>query len=73
MEQCCGYQAEEIVLGKHCDFSTYLSQRARTQSGACAEVQFPDYGTVLWFPVSKNCFRKTGKHCDYSTYLIKGA
>jgi hypothetical protein len=33
---------------KHCNFSTYIAKMARAQSGACAEVQFPDYGTVLW-------------------------
>jgi hypothetical protein len=42
-----------MVPGKHCDFCTYLAKRARTQSGACAEVQFLDYGTVLWFPDSR--------------------
>jgi hypothetical protein len=73
MEQCSSYQAVEIDLGKHCNFSTYLAQRAITQSGACAEVQFPDYGTVLWSPASKNCSRKAGKHCDFSTYFTKGA
>jgi hypothetical protein len=41
-EQSCYPLAVEIVLGKHCDFSTYLSKRARDQSGACAEVQFTD-------------------------------
>jgi hypothetical protein len=59
MEQSCGPLAVEIVPGKHCDFSTYLGKRARAQSGACAEVQFPDYEKVLWslaveiFPVKQ--------------------
>jgi hypothetical protein len=53
MEQSCGLLAVEIVPGKHCDFSTYLAKRARAQSGACAEVQFPDYGTALWSPGSR--------------------
>jgi hypothetical protein len=48
MEQCCGPLAVEIIPGKHCDFSTYLAKRVRAQSGACEEVNFPDYGTVLW-------------------------
>jgi hypothetical protein len=48
MEQRCGHLAVEIFPGKHCDFSTYLAKKARDQSGACAEEQFPDYGTVLW-------------------------
>jgi hypothetical protein len=46
MEQFCGPLAVESFPGKqekHCDFSTYLAKRARAQSGACAEVQFPDY------------------------------
>jgi hypothetical protein len=47
MEQCCGSLAVELIPGKHSDFSTYPTKRARAQSGACAEVQFPDYGTVL--------------------------
>jgi hypothetical protein len=47
MEQRCGPLAVEIFQGKHCDFSTYLDKGARAQSGASAEVQFPDYGTEL--------------------------
>jgi hypothetical protein len=65
--------AVEMVPGKHCDFSTYLAKRERAQSVACAEVQFPDYGTVLWSPGSSICSRKAGKHCDFSTYLTKSA
>jgi hypothetical protein len=59
-----------MVPLKHCDFSTYLAKRASAQSGACAEVQFPDYGTELWSPVSRNISRK---HCNFSTYLAKRA
>jgi hypothetical protein len=58
MEQCCGHLAVEMIPRKHCDFSTYLTKRARAQSAACAEVQFPDYGTVLLSPGSKNRSRK---------------
>jgi hypothetical protein len=47
-EECCGPLAAEMVPGKHCDFSTYLAKIATAQPGACAEVQFPDYGTELW-------------------------
>jgi hypothetical protein len=47
MEQSCGPLAVEKVPGNHCEFSTYLAKRARAQSGACAEVQFPDYGIEL--------------------------
>jgi hypothetical protein len=36
-----------MVSGKHCDFRNYLAKRAKTHAGAFAEVQFPDYGTVL--------------------------
>jgi hypothetical protein len=43
---------------KHWDFSTYLTMRARVQSGPCAAVNFPDYGRVLWSPDSRNCSRK---------------
>jgi hypothetical protein len=50
MEQNFGPLAVEIVPGKHCNFRTYLSKRWRAQSGAFAEVQFPDYETVLLFP-----------------------
>jgi hypothetical protein len=64
MEQCCGLLAIEIFPGKHYDFSTYLTKRARAQSGACAELQFPDYGTDLW-PLAVELF--PGKHCDFST------
>jgi hypothetical protein len=52
--QCCGPLAVEMIPEKHCDFSTYLTKRARAQSGACAELQYPDFGTVLWAPGSRN-------------------
>jgi hypothetical protein len=58
MEQCCGPLAVEMIPGKHCDFSTYLAKRACAQSVACAEVQFPDYLTVLWAQYSRNDSRK---------------
>jgi hypothetical protein len=70
MEQSCGTLEVEIFQGKHCDFSTYLAKRSRAQSGACAEVQCPAYGTELWSPGRRNCSRK---HCDFSTYLAKRA
>jgi hypothetical protein len=47
-EQCCGPLAVELIPGNHFDFSTYVTKGARAQSGACAEVQFSDYGTVMW-------------------------
>jgi hypothetical protein len=47
MEQSCGPLAVENLPGNHCDICTYLAKRARAQSSACAEVQFPDYGTEL--------------------------
>jgi hypothetical protein len=59
MVQKFGPLAVEIVPGKHCDFSTYLAKRARAQSDACAEVQFPNYGTELCPPGSRNISRKT--------------
>jgi hypothetical protein len=62
--------AVKNVPGKHCDFITYIAKRTRAQSGACAEVQIPDYGTELWFPGSWKCSRK---NCDFSTYLAKRA
>jgi hypothetical protein len=71
MEQISGPLAVEIVPGKHSDFSTYLAKRTRAQSGACAEVHFPDYGTLLWSLSSINFSRKAGKHYDFSTYLTK--
>jgi hypothetical protein len=55
MEQCFGPLAVEIVQGKHSHFSTNLAKRGRAQSDVCAEVQFPDYRTVLWVPDSRNC------------------
>jgi hypothetical protein len=42
MEQSCSPLAVEMVPGKHNDFSTYLAKKTRPQSGADAEVQFPD-------------------------------
>jgi hypothetical protein len=58
MEQSCGPLAVEFFPGKHCDFSTYLAKRAGAQSGACADVQFPDYGKVLWSPDNRNASKK---------------
>jgi hypothetical protein len=60
----------EMVPGNHRDFSTYLAKKARAQSGACAKVHFPDYGTVMWSLAAEIV---PGKHCDFSTYLAKGA
>jgi hypothetical protein len=71
MVQSCGPLAIEVVPGKLCDFSNYLAKSARAQSGAYAEVQFPDYGTMLWSPGSRKFSRKAGNHCDFSTYLTK--
>jgi hypothetical protein len=45
MEQCYFPLAVEMFPGNHWDFSTYLDKRVRAQSGACAEVQFLDFGT----------------------------
>jgi hypothetical protein len=70
IEQCSGPLTVEIFPGKHCIFSTYLAKRGRAQSGAYAEVQYPDYRTVLW-PLALEIF--PGKHCDFSTYLTKRA
>jgi hypothetical protein len=72
-EQCCGPQSLEIFPQKHCYFCTSLAKGARALSGACAEGQFPDYGTVLWSPGSRNGSRKSGKHSDFSTYIAKSA
>jgi hypothetical protein len=57
-EQYCGPLIIEMIPGKHCDFRTYLRKRARAHSGAWTEVKFPDYGTVLWSPGSRNISRK---------------
>jgi hypothetical protein len=57
MEQCIFPLAVEIIPANHGDFSTYLEKRARAQSGACADMQFPDYGTELWSPGSSNYSR----------------
>jgi hypothetical protein len=73
MEQCCGPLSVEIVSGKHIDFSTYLAKRVRAQIGALAEVKFPDYGTVLWSPGSRNCSRKAENQFDFNTYFTKSA
>jgi hypothetical protein len=72
-EEYCGPLAVEMIPGKHCEFSTYLTKRARTHSGAWTDVKFPDYGTVLWSPGSRDFARKAAKHCDFSTYLTKRA
>jgi hypothetical protein len=58
MKQSCIPLAVEMVLGKHRNFSTYLAKRTSVQSGACAEVQIPDYGTEMWSPGSRNVSRK---------------
>jgi hypothetical protein len=69
-EQSYGPLAVEIFIGKHSDFSTSLAKRAGAQSGACAEVQFPDYGTVL---CSLAAVMFPGKDCGFRTYLAKRA
>jgi hypothetical protein len=58
MEESSGPLAIEIVLGKHNYLNTYLAKRAGAQSGACAEVHFPDYGTVLWSLGRRNSSRE---------------
>jgi hypothetical protein len=58
IEQSFGPLAVEIDPGRHCYFSNYLAKRARAQSCPCSELQFPDYGTVLWYPGSRNISRK---------------
>jgi hypothetical protein len=47
MEQGCGSLSVEIVPRKHWDFCTYFAMRARAQSGACAELNFSEYGTEM--------------------------
>jgi hypothetical protein len=56
--QFCGPLTFEIFPKKHCDFSTYLAKRASAQSGAWAEVQFPDYGTSCG-PLSVENFQES--------------
>jgi hypothetical protein len=58
MEQSYVPLAVEKFPGNHWDFSNNLAKIARAQSGACTEVQFPDYGTVLCSPGSRNFSRK---------------
>jgi hypothetical protein len=70
MEQSCDPISVEMIPGKHCDFCTYHAKRPRAQSFECTEVQFPDYGTVLWAYGSRNDSRK---HCDFSNFLAKRA
>jgi hypothetical protein len=53
IKQSCGTLAVEIVPEEHCHFCTFLAKRAKASSGACAEVQFPGFGTVLWAPGSR--------------------
>jgi hypothetical protein len=73
MVQSFGPREVEIIPGRHWDFSIYLAKRASAPSGTCAEVQFPDYGTLLWSPGRRNCSRKAGKHSDFSNILTKRA
>jgi hypothetical protein len=68
MEQCFVPLSVEIIPRNHGDFNTYLTKSARAYSGACVEVQFPDYGTVPWFPGSRIGSKKNR---DFSTYLDK--
>jgi hypothetical protein len=73
MEYSCDPLAVENISGKHCDYRTYLAKRAKARSGACAEVQFPDFGTVMWSPGSINNSMKAAKHYDISKYLTMRA
>jgi hypothetical protein len=56
MEQCCGHLAVEMVPGmqESTAISAPILPRERSSFGACAEVQFPDYGTDLWAPGIRN-------------------
>jgi hypothetical protein len=54
--------AVEMIPGKHWDFSTYLTKKARAKSGASVEVHFLDYGTMMLSPGGRNISRKAGKH-----------
>jgi hypothetical protein len=47
MEKNSGPLAVEMVPENHGDFCTSLAKTARAQSGAFAEVPFPEYGTEL--------------------------
>jgi hypothetical protein len=62
MVRSSGPDAVDMVPEKPCDFSTYLAKSARAQSGACAEVQFPDYCTELWSGAVENVL---GKHFNF--------
>jgi hypothetical protein len=73
MEQCCGPLSVEMIPGNHCDIITYLAKRTRAQSGAYAEVQFPDYGTALWSPGSRNCSRKVLRFQQLSCQEIESS
>jgi hypothetical protein len=59
MEESSGPLAVEMVPLKHCDFRTYLAKRASAQSEACAEVQFPDYGTEFGLLAVENILGNT--------------
>jgi hypothetical protein len=63
----------EIIPGKPYDFSTYLTKSAGAQSGACAEVQFLEYGTVLWFPGSRNISKKAFRFQHLSCQEIESS
>jgi hypothetical protein len=58
MEQCCGPLVVEMIPGEHYDFSTSLAKRARVQSGACAELKLPEYGTEFCSRGNRNDSRK---------------
>jgi hypothetical protein len=45
VKQSSGPLTVEMVPEEHFGFRNYLAKRARDQSGACAAVQFSDYGT----------------------------
>jgi hypothetical protein len=58
MEQSCGSLTVEMIPGKTVIPAPILPRELRAQSDACAEVYFPEYGTVLWVPGSRNWSRK---------------
>jgi hypothetical protein len=63
MEQYCGPLTVEIIPGKHCDFSIYLTKREIAQSCACTEGKFPVYKQCS-VPLAVEIV--PGKHFDFS-------
>jgi hypothetical protein len=70
IKQSCRPLSVENIPGEHCDFSTYLTKRASSKFGACAEGNFLIMEQCCG-PLAVEMI--PGKHCNFSNNLDKSS